>query len=77
MSKISRKRRRGVIRLKHKRREKILKLKTLYVAANSIEERTRILEKIKRIRPEVLQELTPPRQKEQAAEESRRDNSKK
>lgn len=51
MSKISQKRRQFVIRQKQKRRKKIKKLKEKYLAAKTKEEKTKILEKIRRINP--------------------------
>ncbi len=51
MSKISRKRRVFIIKLKKKRREKIKKLKEKYRLLESQEEREKILEKLFKIDP--------------------------
>ncbi|MCD6528579.1 hypothetical protein J7K44_03015 [bacterium] len=70
MGKISQKRRKFEIKKKKKRREKIKKLKEKYFAANSKEEKEKIIEKIRRIAPhlrieEILKESSSKERKEE------------
>ena len=64
MSKISRKRRRFQIRQKQKRRKKLKKLIRKYLMAKTEEEKTKILEKMKKISPNSPLEKLIEREKE-------------
>ena len=56
MSKVSSKKRKQTIKLQHKRRQKLAKLRQAYVAAKSKEKKDKIWTKVNKISPRLSQE---------------------